>query len=65
MTTIIWIVWAVLASALVFAEAVALIDPDRLPTVGDIIQALLHWPLTRWMLLLGWLWLGWHLFVRR
>ena len=42
MTTIIWIVWAVLASALVFAEAVALIDPDRLPTVGDIIQALLH-----------------------
>ena len=36
----------------------------RLPTFGDALSAALRrWPL-RVLLQAGWLWLGWHLFVR-
>ncbi len=36
----------------------------RTPTLGELVGALATWPPTRWLLLAGWLWLGWHLFVR-
>ena len=36
----------------------------RLPTLGDVLaQGLRRWPY-RVLLQAGWLWLGWHLFVR-
>ena len=36
----------------------------RSSTLGDFVAVLTQRPITRWPLLAGWLWLGWHLFVR-
>lgn len=34
------------------------------PTLGQLVDALAARAPTRWPLLAGWLWLGWHLFTR-
>ena len=51
--------YLVLAAALV-----ALQWAPRTPTFGELLTALLQRPVTRWLLLAGWLWIGWHVFVR-
>jgi hypothetical protein len=33
-------------------------------TFGELLVAITRRPITRWPLLAGWLWLGWHLFAR-
>ena len=64
MTRVVTLVgFAVLAAAAVVLELVARRSP-RLCTLGDALGAVLrHLPL-RLLLLAGWLWLGWHTFVR-
>jgi hypothetical protein len=57
-------VWAALAAAVIAVEVVALVADDRFPTLGDLLDLLLRPRLGRWVILLGWLWLGWHLLVR-
>ena len=55
--------YAVIAVCALGLEVAALRSP-RLPTFGNALSvALRHWPL-RLVLQAGWLWLGWHLFVR-
>ncbi|MGQ0803556.1 MAG: DUF6186 family protein [Actinomycetota bacterium] len=56
--------WAVLAVGFVALEVRALVRRDRFATVGDALDVLLRTPAARVLLLLGWLWLGWHVFVR-
>ena len=63
--TITMTVWAVLAASALAAETVALVVTDRFPTAGDVLSFLMRSRFGRWFLLLGWFWLGWHLFVRR
>jgi hypothetical protein len=58
------LVWAVLALGVLAAELVALFVTERFPTAGDVLGFLARSRVGRWFLLLGWLWLGWHLFVR-
>jgi hypothetical protein len=36
----------------------------RTPTLGQAMLILTRRPVPRALVLLGWLWLGWHLFVR-
>ncbi len=55
--------YAVLAAALVACQVVALVT-RRIPTIGQVASAVARRPVGRWLLLAGWLWIGWHLFVR-
>jgi hypothetical protein len=36
----------------------------RTMTFDDFMRELLRWPVVRWLIVMAWLWLGWHLFVR-
>lgn len=36
----------------------------RTMSFGEFLDPLLRKPLARWLFVLAWLWLGWHLFVR-
>jgi len=56
--------WAALVIAFVVLEVRARVRRERFATVGDALDRLLRNGVARAILLLGWLWLGWHLFVR-
>jgi hypothetical protein len=57
-------VWIVLGLAAVVAEVVGLLSGGRFPTLGDVMSFLMRSRVGRWFVLIGWVWLGWHLFVR-
>ncbi|MGH8984221.1 MAG: DUF6186 family protein [Acidimicrobiia bacterium] len=56
--------WIVLAGAVVAVELRARLRRGRLATLGDTVSVVLRIPPVRGLALAGWLWLGWHLFVR-
>lgn len=57
--------WAIILSAFMAWEVWSLIVHDpRHPTLGDILSFFLRARGGRLILYVGWLWLGWHLFVR-
>jgi hypothetical protein len=56
--------WVVLAAAIVALELRARLRPRRLATLGAAIAIALRIPFVRFVALAGWVWLGWHLFVR-
>ena len=37
---------------------------SRMPTIGQLASLIASRRAGRWLLLAGWLWVGWHLFVR-
>jgi hypothetical protein len=55
--------YAVIVGSMLTYAIVARRRPDRL-TLGDSVTLAHRHPAGRWLLLAGWLWLGWHLFVR-
>lgn len=57
------VIWAVLFGALAVWQIVSLMHP-RLPSLGVFFDLLKRWWITRWALLLGWFWWGWHMWVR-
>jgi hypothetical protein len=57
-------IWAAIVAALLVIEVVGCVARNRFPTAGDLLHALLESRIGRWVFLLGWLWLGWHLLVR-
>lgn len=64
MATALLTAYAALVLAMVATEAWARRDPDRRTTLDDLVGALVRIPPLRWLLLAGWMWLGWHVFVR-
>ena len=56
--------WVVLGLAMLVAEVVGLLSGGRFPTLGDVLSFLMRSRVGRWFVLIGWAWLGWHLFVR-
>jgi hypothetical protein len=56
--------WALLAAALVLLLARAALRHDRFAGLGDAVDLVVRTRVGRGILLLGWLWLGWHVFVR-
>ena len=56
--------WVVLGLAAVTAEVVGMLSGGRFPTLGDVLSFLMRSRAGRWFVLIGWVWLGWHLFVR-
>lgn len=60
-----YVVWAVLFGALFTWEGISLIRTgDSFPTLSDALDAVMRYRVGRWVLFAGWLWLGWHTFVR-
>ncbi len=55
-------IWAVVWSALLGWQLITARSP-RLPSFGSMVRLARRWWVTRWALLLLWVWLGWHLFV--
>jgi hypothetical protein len=56
--------WVVLGLAVLAAEVAGLLSGGRFPTLGDVLSFLMRSRVCRWFVLIGWVWLGWHLFVR-
>jgi hypothetical protein len=56
--------WVVIITALVTWEAVGLMVGHGWPTLSHVAREATRSPVGRWVLFGGWLWLGWHLFIR-
>lgn len=61
--TLILVIWAALFASLALWQLICLVRP-RLPSLGVVVDVLLHNWFTRWLLLAGWFWWGWHVWVR-
>ncbi|MGD0379878.1 MAG: DUF6186 family protein [Acidimicrobiales bacterium] len=58
-------VWALLGAAAVVCQLAALISRGRrLPGVGSVVRMVTTRRWGRWVLVLAWMWLGWHAFAR-
>lgn len=55
--------YAVLVALLIACEVIAR-RTGRFATLGRTMAALARWRASRFLLLGGWLWVGWHVFVR-
>jgi hypothetical protein len=55
--------YSVLIAAMACYQVAAILW-HRNPSLGDAVAYLTRSRIGRWALLGGWLWLGWHLFVR-
>ena len=58
-----YVVWAALALAGLGLEVLGLVR-GRADTVGRSLQRLCARPAARALLVLGWMWSGWHFFAR-
>jgi hypothetical protein len=56
--------FACVISAIVTLELVARRPASRIPTIGEWLGFLMRARAGRLLILLGWLWLGWHYFAR-
>ena len=61
--TITLVGYGVIAVALVACQLVSLLT-HRIPTIAQLASVVAGRRPGRFLLLAGWLWLGWHLFVR-
>jgi len=55
--------FAVVTVGLVLLEGLARRSPAW-PNIGDVFTLLMRRPAGRFLVMLGWWWLGWHFFVR-
>lgn len=51
-------------AAALLACQVASVVSRRIPSIGQVASLVPSRRVGRWLLLAGWLWMGWHLFVR-
>jgi hypothetical protein len=59
-----FVVWAVVVLVLVGCQAVAVATRGRLPTVGALVRWSNGGPIRRGLVVLAWMWVGWHTFAR-
>jgi len=57
-------VWAALGAVVVACVILSVGAGRRLPTFGALIDRATRRPVWRVLLLVGWMWLGWHFFAR-
>ena len=57
-------VWAALALLAVLLALVSLVRPHLVSTPRSFLAVIARNPFGRFLLPLGWMWLGWHLFAR-
>lgn len=56
--------FAFLTAVLIALEVIGRRRTSRIPTVGEWLGYLMRPKLGRFLVLAGWLWLGWHYFAR-
>ena len=54
----------VVLAVVIVGVQVAALRGANVATLGTVVRALARRRPARWLLIAGWLWLGWHLFVR-
>ena len=57
-------IWIALATLLIVCQVVVLRSHGRLPRIGELFSRITSTGAGRGLLLLGWMWLGWHAFAR-
>lgn len=55
--------WTVAFVVLALWQLTCLVQP-RLPSLSTVVTLLVRSRLARWLLLAGWFWWGWHVWVR-
>ncbi len=58
------VVWALLGAVLAAGQIAALVTRGRFPGLGSLVERVTAGPAGRILLVLGWMWLGWHAFAR-
>jgi hypothetical protein len=58
------LVWALLGAVTVGLAVLSVTRPRWLPTLRAALEALAASPWRRPLVILGWMWLGWHFFAR-
>jgi hypothetical protein len=56
--------FAIIVAILVLLEVLARRRTNRIPTTGEWLGYIMRPKAGRALILLGWLWLGWHYFAR-
>ena len=55
--------YCVVAVLLIGCQLASVVS-SRVPSIGQVASLIASRRAGRWLLLAGWLWVGWHLFVR-
>jgi hypothetical protein len=58
------LVWAVLGTVVVGGQLAAMMSRGRLPGLGRVVARIAGPRVGRFVLVLAWMWLGWHAFAR-
>ncbi len=58
------LVWAVLGVTVVVGQIVALYSRGGVPGLGTVVARVTRYQVGRCVLVLAWMWLGWHAFAR-
>jgi hypothetical protein len=58
------VVWAALGAVVVVGQLAAVLSRGRLRGVGSAVARLAGFRFGRYLLVLAWMWLGWHAFAR-
>jgi hypothetical protein len=58
------LIWALVGVGAITLALLSVTVPKWVATLRTSVAALVASPWRRWIVLLGWMWLGWHLFAR-
>ena len=58
------LIWALVGAGTLGLAFLSVVVPKWVATPRAAIAALVASPWSRWIVFLGWMWLGWHLFAR-
>jgi hypothetical protein len=58
------LVWAVLGATVLLGQVVARLSDGGFPGLGTVVKRVTASRLGRGVLVLAWMWLGWHAFAR-
>ena len=58
------LVWAALGATVVACQVAAAMSRGRLSGLGRLVGRVTAHGAGRWLLVLAWMWLGWHAFAR-
>jgi hypothetical protein len=59
-----FVVWGLLGSGVAVCVIAAILTRGRFPTLGTIVSRITASRTGQGLLVVGWMWLGWHAFAR-
>lgn len=59
-----FVVWGVIGVLLIGCQLLAVRTKGRFPTAGTLVRVGVRGRVGRTVLVVGWMWLGWHAFAR-